>query len=219
MLQRVKYPLTPEAKATAQQLVDAWNSNDVDQNFYLIEVTAGRAKRVELNFGLGGDNSITPPPLGILRELAEYRLITLTAIKTDRTDRFEVTLLQELRNAVENDFEVSDFFLTTSAVGTIIYGNLEVRDSAVFQSAASGIGDVHQNIEQLADELSKILGDQLLQSNTELNNAIMELRSADELTRLQKMGKVVQELGRGLGHLGNTGAAIIALELITRFLR
>lgn len=218
MPQGLKYPLTSEAKESAEQLVTAWTSGNVDQTFYLIDVTSGNAKRIEMRPGLGADDSFSPPALGVLHELAEYRLIRLAPIRTDRTERLEVTLLQELRNAVEHDFDVSDFFLTTSAVGTIVYGNLEVREGAVFQSAAAGIGNVYQNIEQLADELSRILGDEVLQNEPNLKAAIVELRSADELTRLQKMGNVVQELGRGLGHVGNTGAAILALEIIARFL-
>ncbi|MBZ0280792.1 MAG: hypothetical protein K8L97_08615 [Anaerolineae bacterium] len=218
MPQGLKYPLTLEAKESAKQLVAAWKSGNVDQTFYLIDVTSGNAKRIEMRPGLGADDSFAPPALGVLHELAEYRLIRLAPIRTDRTERLEVTLLQELQNAVEHDFDVSDFFLTTSAVGTIVYGNLEVREGAVFQSAAAGIGNVYQNIEQLADELSRILGDEVLQNEPALKAAIVELRSADELTRLQKMGNVVQELGRGLGHLGNTGAAILALEIIARFL-
>jgi hypothetical protein len=220
MTERVKYPLTPEAKGMAKRLVNAWNNHNLDQAFYLIDVTAGNTDKLQLRVGLGGRNipGDFPLELGIFRELAKYGLVDINNILTPRMERIEVVLLQELWNAVQNDFEVSDFFLTTSAVDTIVYGNLEVKEGATFLSAAANEGHIIQNTGAIAAELEKILGNEMLQRNPALKEALASLHDADEPSRLQKMGKVVEELGRSLYHVGNAGAAISAIALIAKFL-
>jgi len=215
MTNRIKYPLTLEAKEEARHLLQAWDKDEIQQAFYLIDVTGGSGvEGIRLNPGLGARSSFIPPALGIIRELGEYKLISLARVVTAQKERFEVTLLQELRNAVQNDFDVSDFFLTTSAIGTIVYGNLTLDRGALFQSAAAGIGDVNVTAQTLPDELVKLLGADALRP--EIAAAISALKVADEPTRLEKAGKVIEELGRGLAHMSNTGGALAAIALITR---
>ncbi len=217
MSNRVKYPLTPEAKLAARTLLESWDSGEIQQAFYLIDQTAGSgAERIDLRAGLGAKSSFKPPSLGVIRELGEYRLISLTRVAGSQAERFEVALLQELRNAVASDFDVSDFFLTISAVGTIIYGDLVMDSGATFQSAAAGVGDVNVTAQQLPDAIVRLLGEDALRP--EIAAAITDLKTADEPTRLEKMGKVIEELGRGLGHLSNTGGALAAIALITKIL-
>lgn len=199
MQRRVKYPLTPETKAIAEELVNAWNTGKLEQ---ILDVA------VSNHSVLVGGGVNFQFPLSALKELEEYRLI--------RVERTWVTLLQELRDAVANDFEVSDFFLTTSAVGTIIYGNLTLDKGALFQSAAAGIGDVNVTAQHLPDELVRLLGEDA--RRPEIAAAITELKTADESTRLGKMGKVIEELGRGLSHMKNAAGAIEAIILIARIL-
>lgn len=217
MSNRVKYPLTQDGKSAAKSLVEAWDRNEVDQTFELVDVSAGSGLRVrQFAIALGADNSFSIPSMGTLNELAQFDLINVIKQITTRGLRLEVTLLQELRNAVESDFEVSDFFLTISAVGTIIYGDLVMDSGATFQSAAAGVGDVNVTAQQLPDAIVRLLGEDALRP--EIAAAITDLKTADEPTRLEKMGKVIEELGRGLGHLSNTGGALAAIALITKIL-
>ncbi len=80
--------------------------------------------------------------------------------------------MQALRNAVENDFEVSDYFLAMNAVGTIVQGNLTLHPGAVMQSAASNTGSITQTNEQIADALTAALGEQFLQSQERVRQAV-----------------------------------------------
>ena len=167
---------------------------------------------------LGASDVFHVPSFGTLNELAHFGLLTTDRLGTTDQQRSEITLLQELRNALQNDFDFSDYFLTTSAVGTIVYGDLTLDKDALFQSAAAGVGDVNLSTEAIPDKLIKILGDETLRQHVEIATAIEGLRNADQPTRLEKIGKVIQELGRDLGHLSNTAGAIAAITLLARVL-
>ena len=211
----MKCPLTPEAKQLAKQLVNAWSNGDINQLFYLIDTSAGHDKTLTVDFGRGllRDDLKMELELGQFRELGTYGLIQLTTVRNNQMERFEVVLLQELRNAVENDFEVSEYFLTMNAVGTIVQGNLTMSPGSTFQSAASNTGDIAQNLEQVADDLYKIFGEDFLQEQTELRQSIDDLRDTTDANNQSKLGKVVSELGRCLNHGAN--AATVGNALIT----
>jgi hypothetical protein len=130
----------------------------------------------------------------------------------------EILLLQELRNAIMSDFEVSEYFLTLNAVGTIVQGDLTIHPWASWHSAAVNIGNIEQNVEQLADELIQQLGQDILQANAELVLAIEELRNTKPSNRRENLGKVIQELGRSLGHTANAVAVGTALIKLTQFI-
>src|SRR5689334_6254994 len=113
---RVKYPLTEVAKQAAIHLVDDWRESRVDQVFRLVESRSAGGWHVE-TYQANSSLRWQPPSRGILRELASYHLISMDLVRVDaHSDTWEVLLLQELHNAVENDFDVSDYFLTTMAV-------------------------------------------------------------------------------------------------------
>lgn len=194
------------------------HGQSIDQVFELIDVSSGNARSREFQAGLGTADGFSVPPMGVLNELSQFGLILMSKLVLPKGLRCEITLLQELRNAVQSDFDVSDYFLTTSAVGTIIYGDLMLEKGALFQSAAAGIGDVTVTAETLPDELIKLLGDEMLRQHSEVAQAIEALKTSDKPTRLQKAGKVIEELGRCLGHLTNTAGALAAIALITRVL-
>lgn len=213
MANRVKYPLTEEAKGAARHLVEAWSTGEIKQLTMLDE----RDGSVEVTQGF--------PEFRTLLELSEYHLISIRreSFTRWRASRDQVSwvvlLLQELRNAVENDFAVSDFFLTTAAVGTIITGNATITGGTI-QGAASISGNIYQSAEQVSDALVETLGASLLEQNEALQTAVKQLRTASGPQEVKsKAGHVIEELGRCIVHVANTGAAIAALQLIAQFLR
>lgn len=216
MKERVKYPLTPEAKEVARQLVQDWKHKKIEQLLIFVEEIRHSTLYPMFLDRASGLEHQSAPKQAILMELAEYKLISMKLREGTRS--WDVLLLQELCNAVENDLTVSDFFLTTSAIGTVVYGNLEVREGGSFQSAATNIGDITQTSEALTKELKQVLGMELLQQAPELNHAIEGLKTADEPNRARKAGKVIEELGRCMAHMANAGNAITAIAMIIRFL-
>lgn len=213
MQKRESIRLTEEAKQAARDLVKAWTTGKVSQQFGVTEIHGDDQVLDSFVHSDADHSDFDAPSRNLLSELAEARLIRLTVT---RRDRYEVLLLQELRDAVANDFaRFRDVPITVSgAVGTIIFGNLTMGDGAVFSSA--GQGDVTVTIETLPHELLKLLGTDALRP--EIASAITELKTADDLTRVEKAGKVIEELGRGLAHLSNTGGALAAITLIARML-
>ncbi len=131
-MQKVKYPLTVEAKEAAHRLVNDWNTGKINQYFILNDYTAGADRVVNTGIGLGKlVDDYEAPPISILLELSRFQLVfldieTIPDYSTRQARRWHVVLMQELRNAVEQGFDVSDYFLTFNAVGTIIQGNATI---------------------------------------------------------------------------------------------
>lgn len=229
MTDRVKYPLSNNAKVAARELLDYWDSGDINQLFFLMEITSGFGSTdLEYASGLGVYKQINLPKLPLLFELSVFNLIKIDrreesdTLNSSLTIRWEILLLQELRNAVENDFQVSDYFLTVNAVGMVINtdgGNISFEGA--YQSGASGVVDVHQiqNIEQLPNELTQILGQDLLQQYTDIHNSIQELQTASQS---QKRTKLINTLSILVNHMAN-GVTLTqfpqAIEVISQALR
>lgn len=213
MQRRDEIKLTPEAKEAARALVAAWNAGEVDQQFSIVEIHGDDQVLGSFVFSDAGHSDFDAPRRSLLSELAQLRLLRITQIKRDT---WEILLLQELRDAVQNDFaRFRDVpIAVTGAIGTFINGSLTMAEGAVFSSSA--YGDVTVTFQTLPEELLKLLGADALRP--EIANAINALKEADEPTRLEKAGKVIEELGRGLAHLSNTGGALAAIALIARML-
>lgn len=220
--QRVKYPLTEAARQQAIRLVDDWNNGNLSQLFDVIDVTAGMANKIEIAGGLGVSNNYILPDLEILLELSKFNLIFIdTEFRLDlQSRRWQVLLMQELKNAVAGNFEVSDYFLTVNAVGTVINGD-NVTFNAPFQSAASGIGNVSQKMSSadIANKLLEILTQDVIKTNSDLANAIHELSTSLENERETKIGKVISQLGRSMQHGANAYAVTQALLFLAQFFR
>ena len=205
----MKYPLTDEAKAEARRLVAAWDEEVLDQTFDVnVTVGGGKQRTIRVTFDAGVHEELRPPEIRIVRQLERYGLVH--AVSTNPTQprfQLEITLLQELRNAVASGFEVSEYFLTMNAVGNIIINS----QTGPVQGAGYTVGDVHQSVEQVADILAQALGQEFLETQRDLAEAIATLRSAkgDELKQAASRN-VVAQLGRSLGHAGNT-AKILSL--------
>jgi hypothetical protein len=220
----MKYPLTDEAKQWAVRLVEAWKNGDISQYIeidYDYEIgeegLAGSAVTgINFPFKLPGNN--------VFLELANFNLLNLNinwmSAGGSYYPRYSVLLMQELFNAVESDFEVSEYFLTINAVGTIIQDGAVV--TAPFQSAAVGYGSLSQTQtvknSELADKLIQMLGPQFLESNREIVAAINEFRESIESDRQSKLGKVISQLGNSLQHGANAFVVYQALMYLTPFI-
>lgn len=123
--------------------------------------------------------------------------------------------MQELRNAVATDFEVSDYFLTMNAVGNIIINST----TGNVQGVGLNTGTVHQSVEQIADNIAEILGQEILTANDDLSAAIDELRTATTANQQSATGKVISQLGRSLEHGANTITIVQALAVATPLLQ
>lgn len=229
---KVKYPLTPQAKEAAKSLVAAWDNNHIPQLF-TIERGIGRNGARGVSAEISEHYDI--PLIDVLLELAQFKLVTISAETLQEDDsRFlnlnspryirywHVLLMQELRKAVASEFEVSDFFLTTQAVGTIIHAaEGSTVDIHALQSAASAFGDIEQTQintpTELAEKLLQVLGNDTLDANPELAQAIRELAYVPEQNRKFQFGKVIYQLGNGLQHVANTAVVIEALLILARF--
>lgn len=211
----MKYPLTEQAKVTARELVTAWNAELIPQLIPLFEIrNDGGSWHTRFKRTL--EVSFEPPHLAIWLELAQYGLIRYVPDQSENDDgNFEILLLQELRNAVENDFEVSDYFLTMNAVGNIIVNST----TGPVQGVGYSTGIVHQNVEQLADYMTASLGQAFLETQTQLKTAIDDLRTAVEADQQSKLGKVISELGNCLQHGANAAAVVVALNAAAPFLQ
>lgn len=213
----MKYPLTDRAKELARKLVDAWRTGQINQHLHLINVTGLADRTIRFSFMKVDPGVDLELDFGMIKELSIYGLIYLSG--SLGTGPIEVVLLQELRNAVETDFEVSEYFLTMNAVGTIVQGDLNMQPGSVLQSAASNTGNITQNAEQIADNLSAMLGEDFLQSQAELRAAIEALREATAANQASKLGRVVSELGRCLGHGANTAVVVGAISALAAHLQ
>jgi hypothetical protein len=203
----LKYPLTENAKSVARALAEAWNKQDIEQmESFTLEFKSENNKNRSF-ISIKGQE-FRPY---ILKELDLFGLIKVEQHKSAYT----VFLLQELRNVVENDFEVSDYFLTMNAVGNIIVNST----TGPVQGVGYNTGIVHQNVEQLADYMTASLGQAFLDTQTQLKSAIEDLRTAVEADQQSKLGKVISELGNCLQHGANAAAVVVALNAAAPFLQ
>src|SRR5690606_26106086 len=129
MKHRTKYPLTQEAKEAARKLVDAWDSGILPQSFPLLE-SWDYSTAPKGIITLKPRQKFIPPASTILLELAKYGLIEVSRVSKDG---YNIMLFQELRHAVEHDFEVSDYFMAKS-------GNLVEGLDALVQAIVTTLG-------------------------------------------------------------------------------
>jgi hypothetical protein len=204
----MKYPLTEQAKITARALVAAWEIGKIDQRDLLTasEKIVDNRRRSFISIL---DEDYLPSSL---RELSLFGLLV---IENQQGSSYNVLLLQELRNAVATDFDVSDYFITLNAVGNIIVNST----TGPVQGIGINTGTVHQTVEQLADYMTATLGQDFLAANAELKSAIDELRTAVTADQQSALGKVISQLGNGLQHGANAAAVVVALYAAAPFLQ
>lgn len=204
----MKYPLTEQAKATARALVTAWDAGAIEQRDLLTSAERIVADRRRSFITILGEDYLPS-------SLMELSLFGLLVIEKQQGASYNILLLQELRNAVATDFDVSDYFLTLNAVGNIIVNST----TGPVQGIGVNTGTVHQTVEQLADYMSAILGQEFLATNTELKTAIDELRTAVAANEQSALGKVISQLGNGLQHGANAAAVVTALYAAAPFIQ
>lgn len=214
----MKYPLTEDAKRAAEYLASTWNSGEIKQKLLVGQMSYIGGK--ETTVFEGAQPEFQLPDLASLLELAEFNLIRILRFSGKSQENWEILLMQELRNAVESDFEVSEYFLTMNAVGSIILGGLNIQPGGLYMSGASNVAEVHQSqsVETVADTLAQTLGRDLLQSQKALRTAIDELRDATATEKQSKIGNVITQLGNSLAHGANTATISTALMMLAQYL-
>jgi hypothetical protein len=214
----MKYPLTPKAQEEARRLVEKWDADQLDQYMVVssgdadnerVEIASLSARRVLEEIGF--------PLAGVLFELSKFGLIDVqcTFDSSGHMTRIAILLLEELRNAVANDFEVSDYFLTLNAVGNVIVNST----TGPVQGVGINSGIVRQNIEQVADDLVATLGQEFIRTQVALKDAIDALRTATVADQQSRLGKVISELGRCLQDGANAATVVGALTIAIPFLQ
>lgn len=220
----MKYPLSPGAKTYARELLAAYKVADIEQTF-LVVVTAIEGT-FETMYSIGIKNHADPvrPTLGVIRELCRYGLLHLEvsdgASESGVDGIYEITVLQELENAVNSDFDVSEFFLALNSVGTIVQGNLTIQPGAMFQSNAKGSNMLIQGTGNVvADRIENLIPVDIVDKSPNLQASLHDLReTSDRATIRLRMGRVVTELGRCI-ELNNFDGAVAALDIIAEALR
>ncbi len=204
----MKYPLTDNAKELARQLVQAWDEEKIKQRSTIGGDNIGFI--VGTNYGINIDfQSIYPA----LLELNKYGIIDFHRQFNGKSIVYlELLLLQELRNAVATDFEVSEYFLTMNAVGNIIINST----TGYVQGVGYAGGDVNQTmtVHQIADDLTRILDQSLLDSHEELRLAIEALRVSNE----QEKPSRIKKIGIALGNMLGLGADAVTIAPALAFL-
>ncbi|MCB9452641.1 MAG: TIR domain-containing protein [Anaerolineaceae bacterium] len=103
--------LSEDAKATARHLVDQLNSGNILRELRFTDVTSARDKTTQIIPVLGVNDSsvLSIPPLADIRELGEAKLIRIADLQSPKGRRsWEVTLLQDLQDAVDRNFEENE---------------------------------------------------------------------------------------------------------------
>jgi hypothetical protein len=133
----MKYPLTEETKAAAKKLVEVWNAGKLKQRPY--KITGPEASLTELSVR-GVLEKDGYPPASVLRELEKFNLVEIVTERgPDRITYIGILLLEELRYAVENDFEVSEFYQQGGV--KMARCSLSDRQKDLLRSIAPGLKD------------------------------------------------------------------------------
>lgn len=211
-MREVKYPLTEEAQNLAKILVESWNEDHISQTLFYRSYPSPQTKPlIGKLWKVAGIEDVFAE--SVYKELSHYHLINI--------DIDGVILLQELRNAVENDFSVSDYYLTMNAVGTIIYGDATIsapfQSNATINSQVSQIQEITQS--DITEKLLEGLGESFLKANQPIAEAIKSLKDEPEKSFKQKLGSVISELGNSMQHGANAYVVMQAIATIAPYIQ
>lgn len=211
----MKYPLTADAKSAAKLLVEWWDKGQIPQNFGfgLASIELGMEQYPLHGYESPSFNNIEFRLIGKSKwkELSLFNLISFEMAES----YCEVVLLQELRNAVATDFEVSEYFLTLNAVGNIIINST----TGNVQGMGINTGIANMTIEEVANTLESALGAEFLAQQQALKEAIDSLRTSFESDKQSKLGKVISELGNCLQHGANAHTVIQGMATLASAVR
>lgn len=220
----LKYPLTPEAKEEARRLVRAWDRGQVEQYFAFDLYVTYNDPIPAISGGIGvRDPDFSLPHLGVLCELAEYKLLILRRLFIQEhmlNHGFEVVLLQALRDAVRNDFLVSAYHLAAYSAGTVVLsggnGVIHIGPSGEAAPVPSPLGRAitpHQMAQLLMDGLQP----EVMATNPELVEAIgalAEMSRPSPAEMRSALGRVLAQLGRSVQAVSDAAAALEAIGLV-----
>lgn len=197
-----RYSLTDEAKSKARGLVEIWQHHP-EARIWRLTIFETMTRRKELFSCINNRDLTYEISLPVLNELSDCGLI--------KKDGYDYTLLQSLRDAIDNDFAIPSSSNSTNMISTVLNNSTVLNISQL-------TGDVHITVNSIADILENQLGEDILASNKELRQSIEELRLNLDDDRPSKLGKVIIELGRSLSHVANATQIISALSAVLPYM-
>lgn len=85
----------------AEQLAKWWDAGEIEQLFYLVDVTAANDRGIQVAGGLGYPSHLPTPPLPVVRELAQKGLLQVSETRGSRGGRqWEILLPSELKSII-----------------------------------------------------------------------------------------------------------------------
>jgi len=205
-----EYSLSPKTKELARLLVQAWDEGKIKE----LSVTHSVSKRLDSAHGNVTEYILMPQPRENLENFTlpyQYGLVQFTELENcgliKWSDRKSLLLFQTLRDAVNNDFSKSDNSTGFNINGNV--GNINSNSSITNQqNIGVNYGVVNMTSQEIADELTQLLGQSLIDSHTELRLAIEALSTANEEEKPSRLKRV----GAILGGMVSLGANLVTLS-------
>lgn len=180
--------LTDDAKKAAQRIASAWENGELNQYIELIIYRGDDQRKVQDILGAKDSFLSDIPPLALWLELGKFNFLEIKK----EGNGYNVLLMQELRNAVASDFNISDYYLPW--------------------------GSIAKSMDEVVGYLYFKLGDQLVESNAEIKEAIESLKTAPDSEKQSRIKRFMAALVRSMDTGSNAAAIITAMPGIATLL-
>lgn len=141
------HTLTDEAKKACVQLVEAWNAKRIDQ-YIRVHYDDNDLLRVSKVICGIHDDTFPFPPLAIIKELRAVDLLSVE--ESERYWEIEITLTQDLRDAVNSNFKhpqgTHGTQVNIHVTGDV--GGINAAGGDIFHNYPSGLNDKDRNVAQ-----------------------------------------------------------------------
>ena len=199
----MEYQLTEEAKELAKLLVQAWDEGKITKSnlthwtsSHIILMPQSQPRENFQNFDLPSKYDSVE-----FTELERCELIEWRGRKL-------LLLFPKLRNAVRDNFvePVNPSVITVNGHIGSINSNSTITNQ---QNIGVNQGVVNMTSQEIADELTTILGQEFVNSHADLRGSIDELRQSGESEKRTKARKVVSVIGGIIAVTANISTIIL----------